>query len=73
LNHDDGQRPLIIAYITIINGFKVNSNIIFIKLNKVKLRDKLNLRNVKNLLFFVAPGDSRASGTIFLDDIQIQN
>lgn|GEM_PF-2270918 len=35
------------------------------------LAGQLNLRDVKNLMLFIEPGTSDASGTIYLDDIQI--
>jgi len=35
------------------------------------LADQMDLTDVKNFLFFPAPGDPAASGTFYLDDIQI--
>lgn len=35
------------------------------------LRSQLDLRRVKSLLFFPAPGDSSASGTIFFDTVSV--
>lgn len=33
------------------------------------LRTQLNLNDIKNLLFFIAPGDPNATGTIYIDNI----
>ncbi len=34
--------------------------------------DSINLSDIDNILFFVAPGDPSASGTIYLDDIVLE-
>jgi hypothetical protein len=35
------------------------------------LRNKINLEQVKNLMFFPAPGNARASGVFYFDDLSI--
>jgi uncharacterized Tic20 family protein len=38
--------------------------------NYSRLAKQIDLTNIQNLLFFIAPGDPNAFGTIYLDDLQ---
>jgi hypothetical protein len=40
--------------------------------NYSKLSEQLNLRDIKNLSFCIAPGDLSAAGIIYLDNLQIE-